>query len=189
MRKTAILGGPKPFSLGVHMIFVTEGFTIRKIYENDVDTIFRVYKDSEDFLLLGPEPKASKDMVFKDIESSAKTGGIYCLILNKEEEEIGIVDFIPNMYKENPRYGYISLIMIKSEYRNKGYGKKVVDLIEGIMQKQHQVEKVFVSIQENNAKGIKFWERKGYKIFSEPELQPDKTIVLHMEKDLSKYEE
>jgi collagenase-like PrtC family protease len=53
------------------------------------------------------------------------------------------------------------------------------------MQKQYRVGKIFVSVQVNNPKGIKFWERQGYKIFSGPELQIDTTVVLHMSKELS----
>lgn len=121
------------------------------------------------------------EMILGDIEYSEKNGGFYCIICC-DNIVVGIIDFIPNMYNNQQSSAYINLIMVKKEYRNNNIGKKVIRIIEEWLKEEHKITSVFISVQENNIKGIKFWLSLDYEIISEPELQYDKTIVLHMRK-------
>jgi uncharacterized cupin superfamily protein len=62
--------------------FGEEGYTIRPVEKDDIASVLRVYQESEDFLSLGPVPVASMDMVMADIESSRRSGGVYCGVWN-----------------------------------------------------------------------------------------------------------
>ena len=44
--------------------------TLRTVTPNDTEAILGVYHACEDFLALGPEPKASLEMVQKDLDIS-----------------------------------------------------------------------------------------------------------------------
>ena len=50
----------------------------------DIQAILSVYEQSEDFLSLGPVPKASMKMVSADIEHSTRSGGVFCVIENHD---------------------------------------------------------------------------------------------------------
>ncbi len=51
---------------------------IRPIVEPDLPAVLEVYRQSEDFLALGPDPHASPEMVAKDRELSRQEGGVFC---------------------------------------------------------------------------------------------------------------
>lgn len=161
------------------------GIEFVKVEETNIDYVFQVYKECEDFLSLGPDSRASLEMVYKDIEYSKESKGIFNLIKNENGLIIGIIDYVPNKSGENGDYCYIALIMIKSQYRNKGYGKRVLEAIEESVQRQFGINRFWASVQINNEKGISFWQDQGYTICSEPELQPDTTIVVQMKKGKS----
>ena len=153
------------------------------VNEKNIDYVFQVYKECEDFLSLGPELKASLEMVYKDIEYSKECNGIFNIIMDEKGGIVGIIDYIPNKYGEDGYYCYVSLIMIKSQYRNKGYGKRVLKEIEESVHIQFGINRFWASVQINNEKGIRFWKDQGYMICSEPELQPDTTVVVQMKKE------
>jgi ribosomal protein S18 acetylase RimI-like enzyme len=121
-------------------------------------------------------------MVYKDIEYSRESNGIFNLIINGKGCIVGIIDYIPKKYGENGYYCYISLIIIKSQYRSKGYGKRVLKEIEESVHRVYGINQFWASVQINNEKGIRFWKDQGYMIYSEPELQPDTTVVVHIKK-------
>ncbi|SHJ31077.1 Acetyltransferase (GNAT) family protein [Clostridium amylolyticum] len=162
-------------------MIIKENIKIEDFNVHGFDKVYSVYKRSEDFLSLGPEPYASREMVLSDIEYSKRNGGCYCTICC-DNGVIGIIDFIPDMYEKQRGDAYINLIMIKEEYRNKNIGKTVIKIIEEWLNKEYRITNVFISVQENNTKGISFWVSLGYEVISKPELQDDGTLVLHMRK-------
>lgn len=60
------------------MLIREKYFTIREVSEKDIDEIFGVYKNCEDFLSLGPIPHASKQMILDDFKISEEEGGLFC---------------------------------------------------------------------------------------------------------------
>ena len=161
---------------------IMDKFELISVNKTNIDYAFQVYKECEDFLSLGPESIASFDMVYKDLEYSKESNGIFNLIINEKGDVVGILDYIPNKNGKNGDYCYISLIMIKSQYRNMGYGKRIIKEIEELVRREYGITQFRASVQLNNEKGIRFWKDQGYMICSEPELQPDTTVVVHMKK-------
>lgn len=43
---------------------------------------------------------------------------------------------------------------------------------------------ILAGVQTNNKPAIEFWKRMGYKIVSEPQLLPDRTIAFKLRKDI-----
>ena len=57
---------------------------IRPILDSDLPAVLEVYRQSEDFLALGPDPHASLEMVEKDRALSRQQGGVFCGIFLEE---------------------------------------------------------------------------------------------------------
>ena len=166
------------------MLIRGSSFEIRPVVENELASVLEVYRQCEDFLALGPEPQASMKMVLRDIEISKEGGGIFCGIYDFEGEMIGVIDFVPSGFEGNPHHAFISLLMIALPFRTMGLGAEVVRLVEDEIVKSAQVKSILLAVQVNNQAAIKFWQRNGYKIVGGPELQPDRTTVFHLRKEV-----
>lgn len=157
---------------------------IRPISQNDLDDVFQVYKQCEDFLSLGPVSTASMEMVLKDIEISKEEGGLFCGIFQRDGEMIGVIDYVPNHYKQDPCHAFLELLMIAAPFRKLGIGKMVVEAIENEIRKDERVTTIISGVQVNNPQAIKFWKRNGYRIVSDPKLYPDQTTAVDLQKDI-----
>jgi ribosomal protein S18 acetylase RimI-like enzyme len=157
---------------------------IHPISPDELDAILGVYRLCEDFLSLGPVATASMEMVLKDVEISADEGGIFCGIYAPDQKMIGVIDYVPNNYRGNPQTAYLALLMIASPYRNQGIGKAVVAAIENEIQKDAKITVIVSGVQVNNPQAIRFWQRNGYRIVSEPKLYPDQTTAVDLQKDI-----
>lgn len=154
--------------------------TIRPINEQDLLVLLRVYQQCQDFLALGPEPAASLEMLKADMELSRQEGGIFCGIY-RDEDLIGVVDHVPGGFEGVSDEAFISLLMIAAPYRYQGVGANVVNQVEQLC-RQRQVTVIRTAVQINNPQALRFWQRLGYQIISEPELRPDGTTVYQLRK-------
>ncbi len=166
----------------IMVILQTNEFILRTVEKIDFPAILRVYKQSEDFLLLGPKPKASMKMVLNDIKHSKEEKGKYCGIWDLKGSLLGIVDFVPLL--EDKESSFLSLIMISADYRDKGLGSKVIKVLEQYLTMKYSIKRILSAVQTNNEKAIRFWRRCRYVINTTPEIRPDKTTVYHMKKKL-----
>jgi len=99
---------------------------------------------------------------------------------------IGVMDYVPNYYQGDPRTAYLALLMIALPCRNQGVGKAVVEAVEDEIMKDEQVNVIMSGVQVNNPQAIRFWQRNGYRIVSEPKLYPDQTTAMDLRKDIRK---
>jgi ribosomal protein S18 acetylase RimI-like enzyme len=156
---------------------------IHPIVQDDLNAVLDVYRQCEDFLALGPIPTASLEMVLQDIELSKSYEGRFCGIYTAGGELIGVVDYVPNNFKGDPRAAYLSLLMIAAPFRKKGVGKAVVEAIENEIRKDAQVNTILSGVSVNNPQAIRFWQRNGYRIVSGPILYPDQQKGFDLRKD------
>lgn len=165
------------------MVIQGRYFTIQNVDKKDIDAIFEVYKQCEDFLSLGPVPYASKQMILDDFKISEEEGGTFCGIYINGEM-IGVVDFVLSNFDGKPNNAFLSLLMISKCQRGKGIGRDVVEAVEMEILKNHSIESILAGVQTNNEPAIGFWKEMGYKIVSGPELLPDRTIAFRLKKDI-----
>jgi ribosomal protein S18 acetylase RimI-like enzyme len=158
--------------------------TLRTVTPNDTEAILGVYRASEDFLALGPVPKASLEMILEDLEISRQEGGCFCGIYGPTGNMLGVVDFVPGGFEGKTDAAFLSLLMIAAPYRNQGTGNKTINLIEKEIIKDKHITEIRSAVQVNNPAAIRFWQKNGYRIVSGPELQPDTTIVYRLRKKL-----
>lgn len=83
---------------------------------------------------------------------------IYRLV--KGRKDIGIA-FVSNIYDGD---AWIDLLEVRKEYRGKGYGSKMVDMIVDI----YKPERIYIRCAEDHGKrkgdAYKFWKGRGFRI-------------------------
>jgi ribosomal protein S18 acetylase RimI-like enzyme len=156
---------------------------IRTITPDDRDAIFDVYRQCEDFLALGPEPKASMGMVFKDIETCQREGGVFQGIFNTSGSMVGITSYVPAGFEGRPHVAFMALLMIAAPFRRQGLGTEVVHRIEGEIHHNPRITTILSAVQVNNPDAVRFWQKNGYHIVGGPEIRPDSTTIYHLRKD------
>jgi len=166
------------------MILAGSFFTIRPVQRDKLTQALEVYRQCEAFLSLGPDPRASMEMIEKDMQISKEADGIFCGIFDGDQNMIGIVDFIPANFEGNPSHAFIELLMIAAPARRKGLGKEVVKSIEQDILRDGQIAAVLSAVQVNNQSAINFWTKVGYQIVSEPIPNEDGTTVYKLFKSV-----
>ncbi len=164
------------------MIELGKAIQIKPIDEENTGEVLEVYRQCEDFLALGPTPKASMEMVLEDLRHSDEMGSLFCGIF-VNGELAGIVDYVPNRYEGSNGTAFLSLLMIAKQWRGAGLGGRVVEAVEQEMRRcgAHTVQS---GVQANNPSAIRFWHRMGYRITGGPDLMPDSTVCYSLEKKL-----
>ena len=159
-------------------------YQIRPVTQADLDAVLAVYRQCEDFLALGPVATASMAMVQQDLELSREAGGLFCGIFAADGTMAGIVDYVPHDYLGDPHTAFLELLMIAGPYRNRGIGQAVVSAVEEEVRKDPEVTILCSGVQVNNPQAVRFWQRNGYRIVSEPKLHPDQTTAVDLRKEL-----
>jgi len=164
----------------------TKRCRIEPIDRSHLDSVIEVYRECEDFLALGPQPKASLEMVLSDVELSRTEYGTYCGIWDSADVMIGIVDYVAGGFEGTTETGFLSLLMIAVSRRGSGFGAEVVSAIEHVLAEEFGVTTVLSAVQVNNEPAIRFWARMGYQTASGPEPQLDGTVTYRLKKDISR---
>ncbi len=155
---------------------------IRPVVHEELDAVLGVYRQCEDFLALGPVAAASMEMVLKDMELSRAENGLFCGIFTAGRAMIGVLDYVPGNYCGESRTAYIELLMLAAPHRGRGIGRSVLEALEDKV--RGNVDVIRLEVQVNNPEALKFWERSGFRIISEPRLNPDQTTAVDMQKEL-----
>lgn len=161
-------------------LFSAATFEIRPLADHELKSTLEVYKQCEDFLALGPVPFASMEMVQADIDHSKKENGVYCGIWNKDNKQIGVIDFIPEVEKG---IAVLSLLMISKQYRYNGIGTAIVESLEAYLKMNYKTQIIQSGVQINNEPGIKFWKRRGFILENEAKDMGDGTTAFQMIKN------
>jgi ribosomal protein S18 acetylase RimI-like enzyme len=155
---------------------------LRNVMTEDYDDILDVYRRCEDFLSLGPQPKASPAMVAKDIEDACKEGGVFKGVYSGDEL-IGVASYVTKGYAGNLGEACLYLLMIIPPFRSKGIGTEIVAMIEKEIFADARTTEILTGVQVNNPRALKFWRNNGYHVTRGPELMPDGTTVFRLRKD------
>ena len=163
------------------VLFHANDFIVRVIEEGDLQKTLEVYQQAEDFLSLGPVPRASIEMVHADIKHYKESGGLYCMIQHKNGNHVGVVDFVPETTKG---IAFLSLLLISHRFRNRGIGHSIVKNLESYLQQKYRTHTIESGVQTNNDPAINFWKKCGFKIGTNARAIGDGTIAYEMKKTL-----
>lgn len=153
-------------------------FNLCPVNENDLPALLEVYRGCEDFLALGPNPKASPEMVLADLELSRSSGGLFCGILDEQGRLVGVADFLLTGFEGQADTAFIELLMIARPYRRQGLGRAVVEEVERRIRHPGSVKRIACGVQVNNPAAIRFWLRRGYRLARPPQKLADGTTAM-----------
>lgn len=145
--------------------------------------MLEVYRQCEDFLALGPQPVATMTMVQQDIAHAQQEGGVFCGVYTAGGKMIGVVDYLPYHFAGEVQAAFISLLMIAAPFRGRGIGSAIVARVEAEIRRDERVGAILLAVQVNNAPALRFWQKRGYGVVSEPQLQADQTVTVLLRKD------
>ncbi len=157
---------------------------IRPISDADLPALLEVYRQSEDFLALGPVPQASPEMIAADRELSRGQGGEFCGLFNEEGTLMGVLDFIRSGYEGNPAHAYLELLMIGAPYRSLGLGTAAFTWLEDELRRTPGCQVLNAGVQVNNLGAVRFWQRMGFRITGPAETLADGTTCYGLSKEL-----
>ncbi len=81
-----------------------------------------------------------------------------CFVAEENRELVGVI-----MSGHDGRRGFIHHMTVKTEYRNKGIGSKLVNLALTALE-QEGIHKVALVVFEDNILGNTFWEKVGFTV-------------------------
>jgi len=162
-------------------LFRANDCVVRMIEKDDLPKTLEVYQQAEDFLSLGPVPKASMEMILADIQHSKESGGLFCVVIDCNGNMIGVVDFVAELTKGT---AFLSLLMISYRFRNRGIGKAIVKGLESYLMHTYGTHTIESGVQTNNEPGIMFWKKCGFEIGRIARALDDGTVAYDMKKKL-----
>lgn len=159
-------------------------FYLRLVDENDLPALLEVYRECEDFLALGPCPRASVEMVLADLALSRKSGGTFNGIFDANGRLIGVADWILSGFEGSQTTAFIELLMVAKPDRHAGMGHAVMVEIERRIRQDGRAHCIELGVQVNNLAAMRFWLRCGYRSAGPPQKFPDGPSAIRMRKEL-----
>lgn len=154
-----------------------------------MEDILKVYVACEDFLALGPEPKASAAMIERDIKDAETESGVFRAVVHGNSETIGVASYVSHGFEGYPERAFILLLMVMANRRCHGVGGRILHTIEDEIRRETNATEIHTAVQMNNPTARRFWERNGYKAISGAQLRPDGTTVIRLSKTVGRTEQ
>lgn len=98
--------------------------------------------------------------IIKPIREYIKENKAYVFLARDNEEIIGYIWCYPRMFFDESRI-YINSLIVKSEYRDKGIGKCLLDKAEE-KAKELKCDAIYLSAATFNEGAVKFYSRNNY---------------------------
>ena len=125
---------------------------IRQMDIQDYNEIINLWKNTKGVGLSGNDDSKKSIKIFLE-----KNPGLCFVAENKNKEIIGTV-----MAGNDGRRGHIYHLMVKSECRKNGLGRRLLEKTEKALKKEG-IRKIFLVVFRKNKVGNIFWENNGYK--------------------------
>lgn len=138
-------------------------FELKSITKYDFKEILELYNSEKDFrLATGIDNTFTMRDLYKKynetlVSESEFFSGIY---LKDNNEFIGAIRGGFNLKHENSLW--INSIIIAKKHQHKGYGTKVINMIEEYFSVNYDIGTIFISVLEINANAKRFWTSGGF---------------------------
>lgn len=135
---------------------------MKNINKDSIKNIYLIYKNSFDFKYATG--------VFNSIEYNQFSQQISQFITRKNVFFLDIysvstgdiIGFVKGLVVNKDKIVWINSLIINKQYQKKGYGKRVMELLEDYLKQNCNIEKSYLSVYKTNVAGIKFWYKCGY---------------------------
>jgi len=144
----------------VKLIFVEH--SDNQLYEKVVDAL----SDSSQFAKLSMESESSiwAEQEINELPPNCPIENKFYCFLENDNNIVGISIFykdyrLPKIESETVT---ISLLIIKEQFQNSGYGSKFYTMLEEALYTTFDARKVRLGVLINNNIGLSFWSKQGY---------------------------
>lgn len=150
----------------------------KNVSKEDISELLNWYNNIDDFKYATGVDKllTIEEMSQKFAETALSSYDFFSWIMDRTGEKIGIIKG-SFRYKEKDSV-WINSILIDACNRRKGYGKDAVEALLSYSKDHFGLNKVYISVIEENKEGVCFWKSLGLKEFKRME----KHIELNSEK-------
>ncbi len=134
---------------------------IRKAKPEDVREYIRVRKESIKFLskIAKERITLSEKELRKEFDELIKKKDIFIYFLEEDKKVLGFVNIL---WISNKKVSYLNDILIKEEFRGKGYGKILMDKFMDFSKKKG-AKQLGLGVRVENKNAIKMYEKYGFK--------------------------
>ncbi|HWR23861.1 MAG TPA: GNAT family N-acetyltransferase [Feifaniaceae bacterium] len=140
------------------MIFETDGFSIDAVEPTDLGAVLAVYQSNKDFLLHHTGRNAvTSAWLQSELEAMKAAGFCSCKVVEKHSGSvIGIADV--RLGEET----YLSLMMLRRDYQNKGLGKQIYRAMEAYVKARGSTSIRIDVVTGYSNSALPFWRSRGF---------------------------
>lgn len=141
----------------------TERLIMRAVTEADAETILPVYLNSADYLETQTPEEPSSEMVRSDLAWAAQHNGVTCGIFRQDTgQPIGLISFVPQSFRGQRDYAWLSLLMIQENDRLNGFGTEAYRAVEDFIFSDPQVTRIGALLIPQLEASLHFAEQLGF---------------------------
>ncbi len=133
-------------------------YCIRKVTENDVTDIVRIYNSNKKFLInqLG-QASINMNFIRQEMAEMEAMGFLSCIIIDTQTEaSVGLIDYKPDDTV------YLSLIMLDTRFQGNGIGAQAYHHFEEEMLLQGRQSIRIDVVNDYIGNVVSFWEKQGF---------------------------
>ncbi len=140
---------------------------LKNISYGSIKNIYSIYENTDGFkYATGVYSFISYDVFSSQLFKFISQNNVFFLDIFLEKKDSFIIDKSIGLVKGSlsleENILWINSIAIDLPYQSKGYGKKVINILENYFRNSYNVNTVCLSVSKNNIRGLKFWEKCGY---------------------------
>lgn len=141
-----------------------EKLYLRALEPEDLDFIYQIENDETIWEISATQTPYSRFLIKQYLENAHQdiyeAKQLRLVMVSNKKENIGLIDLF-NFDPKNQRVG-VGLLIAKSEFRHKGYGKEALKLVCKYAFTHLQVHQLFANIGEDNEASIHLFESLGF---------------------------
>lgn len=156
-----------------------ENLNIRNARQSDLPIILKLFAEAyqeyyisqgeielgmaRDKTSLNPDGIAIKK---NELETLLDLPGCFLRVAYNSDHIVGIaVSYVDSSYPWSIKYGEIADIVVDSNFRRRGIGRKLVEDAEHLL-RTHSAKNIFIEVNDENIVGQSFFSKLGYKTTS-----------------------
>ncbi len=146
------------FSLNVN----NEDVFLKDVKLNKLIKIHKWYNNIEEYgFATGVDKPMPFDYILKEyfkVVSSPEE--FFVGVYNLSNEMVGL---LKGKFILRKKIVWIKVLIIKTEFQRKGYGKKAIELLRDYFIKKHHVKSIYLTVDKENKGAYAFWKKQGFK--------------------------
>lgn len=135
---------------------------LRPLNKADAEFLCSIFKNNEEYYNIFFDPETDVSQWERRIDFFLNNNGIHHFIIEEEKIPVGWFSYLdcPDQERE------VGILVIKKDFLYCGYGKKTFEEFFE-MCRADKVHTIFLSVNKDNERAIKFYKKFGFEIYSE----------------------